>query len=432
MNLKTEKINGANATAKGTLDNALITSKLDKISQDAAKNMKVDGFRKGKVPANVIKARFGEKLQEDAEREAVQELLNSALKELGIEPNKLIGDPRITQYNRHENGIDVEVKIGIAPEITLKESITYVPEFSVPSVSDEEVNTRINELAKARAPLTPDTTGKTVENGDYTKIDFEGFLGDEAFDGGKAEDYLLQIGSGSFIPGFEEQIIGMKAGENRDIKVRFPDEYGAEKLAGKDAVFKIALKEIQIKNPQEINDEFAKSLLVGEEGANLEMLKAKVKEQIANEKKSELYNNELKAKLVDNLAESIIFDLPELVVEQEMDLLFRNTLNALKPEEIEPLKNDQEAIKAKREEHRESATRSVRVTFIIDALAKKEGISINDNELIQTIYYESMAMGQDPKTMLDYYKNNNLLPAVRMAMLEDKLLTHLLDQRLKG
>lgn len=432
MNLQTQKINSANATAKGTLEKALLEEKLDKLSKDAAKNLKVDGFRKGKVPAGVIKARYGEKLQEDAEREALQELLDAALKDLGAEPSQLIGDPRITEYNKHDNGIDVEVKIGLAPEITLQESLTYVPGFELPSVSEEEINTRLMELAKAKAPLAPAPEGKALENGDFAKIDFEGFLGEEAFEGGKAEDYMLQIGSKSFIPGFEDQLIGMKTGEKRDIQVKFPENYGSEKLAGQEATFKIALKEIQVKAPQEPSDEFAKSVLPEEPEANLNLLKEKIKEQIATEKKVELYNSELKTKLVDNLVEALAFDLPELVVEQEIDLVFRNTLSSLSKEEIEALRNDQEAVKAKREEHRESATRSVKVTFIVDALAKKEGIAVQDNELIQTIYYESMAMGQDPKTMLEYYKNNNLLPAVRMAMLEDKLLTHLLDQKIKG
>ncbi|WP_277640406.1 trigger factor [Wolinella succinogenes] len=432
MNLQTQKINSANATAKGTLEKALLEEKLDKLSKDAAKNLKVDGFRKGKVPAGVIKARYGKKLQEDAEREALQELLDAALKDLGVEPSQLIGDPRITEYNKHDNGIDVEVKIGLAPEITLQESLTYVPSFELPSVSEEEINARLMELAKAKAPLTPAPEGKALENGDFAKIDFEGFLGEEAFEGGKAEDYMLQIGSKSFIPGFEDQLIGMKAGEKRDIQVKFPENYGPEKLAGQEATFKIALKEIQVKAPQEPSDEFAKSVLPEEPEANLNLLKEKIKEQIATEKKVELYNSELKTKLVDNLVEALAFDLPELVVEQEIDLVFRNTLSSLSKEEIETLRNDQEAVKAKREEHRESATRSVKVTFIVDALAKKEGIAVQDNELIQTIYYESMAMGQDPKAMLEYYKNNNLLPAVRMAMLEDKLLTHLLDQKIKG
>ena len=432
MNVQTEKINGANARAKGTLENEILTQKLDKISKNAAKNMKVDGFRKGKVPAHVIKARYGEKLQEDAEREAIQELLDHALKELGIEPSKLIGDPRITEYKRHENGIDVEIKLGIAPEITLKESITYVPEFELQAPSEEEIDKRIVELAKAKAPLVNASEGKSVEEGDFVKIDFEGFLGDEPFEGGKAENYLLQIGSNSFIPGFEAQLIGMKAGEKRDIQVRFPDEYGAPNLAGKEAIFKITLHEIQVRGEQAIDEEFAKSVLQGEKEPSLALLKERVKEQLANEKKAELYNSELKGKLIDNLIEALSFDLPEMVVEQEMDLAFRNALNSLSKEEVEALRNDQEAVKAKREEHREGAARSVKVTFIVDALAKAEGIGVSDDELMQTIYYESMAMGQNPKEMIEYYSKNNLIPAVRMAMLEDKLLTHLLDKRLKG
>lgn len=432
MNLKTEKINSANATVKGTLEKSLLEEKLEKLSKEAAKNLKVDGFRKGKVPAHVIKARYGEKLQEDAEREALQELLDAALKDLGVEPAKLIGDPRITAYEKSEKGVEVEVKLGLAPDIALEDSLSYVPDFTLPEPSSEEIEKRLNDLAQAKAPLAPAKEGKALEKGDFAKIDFEGFLGDEPFAGGKAEDYLLQIGSGSFIPGFEDQLIGMKAGENRDIKVTFPENYGAENLAGKEATFKIALKGIQVKEPAKIDDELAKTMLPNEPEATVALLTEKVKEQLTHEKKAEVYNNELKGQLVENLAKKLTFDLPELVVEQEIDLVFRNSLAQLSEEEIEKLRNDQEAIKAKREEHREGASRSVKVTFIVDALAKKEGIVVSDNELMQTIYYESMAMGQDPKGMLEYYRSNNLLPAVKMAMLEDKLLTHLLDKKLKG
>ena len=142
-----------------------------------------------------------------------------------------------------------------------------------------------------------------------------------------------------------------------------------------------------------------------------------------------MYNNTLKEQLVNNLNEKIQFDLPKSVVEQEMDLLLRNAFMALPREEQEKLAKDKDAMQAKREEQRENAQKSVRVTLVIDAIAKRDNIQIPDNEVINTIYYEAMAMRQDPKAMFEYYKNNNLIPAVKMAMLEDKVLTALLDKR---
>ncbi|WP_416862573.1 trigger factor, partial [Helicobacter ganmani] len=255
------------------------------------------------------------------------------------------------------------------------------------------------------------------------------FIEGKAFEGGKAENYLLQIGSKSFIEGFEEQLIGMKKGEEKEINVAFPENYQAKHLAGKPAVFKVKLLEIQTKGKIEIDDNFAKTLLPDDKDANVETLKEKIKTQLQNEKKQELYNNKLKEILIENLNKNIVFDLPKSIVHQEIDLLFRNSLMSLSQEEQQKLAKEPETLKAKREEQRENAEKSVRVTFIIDAIAKRDKIEIPDNEVINTIYYEAMAMRQDPKAIFEYYKNNNLIPAVKMAMLEDRVLTALLDKR---
>ena len=239
----------------------------------------------------------------------------------------------------------------------------------------------------------------------------------------------MKIGSKSFIEGFEEQLIGMKRGEEKDVNVTFPENYQAQDLAGKPAVFKVKLQEIQTKGKIEVDDNFAKTLFPDDKDANVEGLKAKIKEQLQSEKKQEVYNNTLKEQLVNNLNQTIQFDLPKSVVEQEMDLLLRNAFMALSKEEQEKLAKDKDAMLAKREEQRENAQKSVRVTLVIDAIAKRDNIQIPDNEVINTIYYEAMAMRQDPKAMFEYYKNNNLIPAVKMAMLEDKVLTALLDKR---
>ena len=133
--------------------------------------------------------------------------------------------------------------------------------------------------------------------------------------------------------------------------------------------------------------------------------------------------------MVDNFLKNIKFDLPDLIVEQEMDMLFRNSLNTISPEELKELQNSAEKAKQKRESFRADAQKSVCVTFIVDALAKREGISVSDNEVFQTIYYEAMMMGQNPNQVIEYYKNNNILPAVKMAMIEDRILHHLLDSK---
>lgn len=259
-----------------------------------------------------------------------------------------------------------------------------------------------------------------------TVIDFEGFVDGVAFAGGKAEKFNLKIGSGQFIPGFEEQIIGMQYEEEKTIKVTFPETYQAKDLAGKEAEFKVKLHEIQEQVPAAVDDEFAKKMLQGDENATLEMLKEKVKDQIVAEKVSKIYNDELKPKLIEALVEKFDFALPSNIVEQEIDAKINEKARAMSQEELNDFKEHPEKVEALRDEVRKDAADSVKATFIVDALAKKEEISVNDQEVTQVIYYEAMMHGQNPQEMIKYYQKNNLLPAIKMGMIEDKLFSKLL------
>lgn len=430
--LKVHKIDSANASAEAKIQTEELNKKLDKAAKVASKTLKIDGFRKGHVPMAVIKARYAKQLEEDAQKECVQDILKDILAELKVDASALIGDPRITKFEQKEAGIELNIEISLKPEINLGDLDSYIPEASIEVISENEIENRLNEIATARAPLISiEDKRRKIKEEDYAKIDFEGFIDGVAFEGGKAENYLLKIGSKSFIEGFEEQLIGMKKGEEKEIQVTFPENYQAKNLAGKAATFKIKLNDIQTKGKIEIDDNFAQTLLPENKEANLAVLKENIKTQLEIEKKREAYNNKYKEILLEKLNEAINFDLPNVVVEQEMDLLLRNAFAQLPKEEQEKLAKEPESLKAKREGQRENAQKSVKATFIIDAIAKHEKINVLDNEVANTIYYEAMAMGQDPRAILEYYKNNNLIPVVKMAMLEDRVLVHLLDKKVK-
>ncbi len=390
--------------------------------------MKIDGFRPGKVPVAVVKKRLGDRLRQDAEAEAVRDMLNQASGELALDPDEILGEPVFDRFERTEAGLEVALRISLRPKVEIGDLDEVVPEVKTPRVTKKEVEERIKEMAEAQAPFVSLEEERGLQDGDLAVIDFEGFLDGEPFEGGKAENFELRIGSGQFIPGFEEQLVGMKKGEEKTIKVTFPETYRNEKLAGKEVEFKIKLHDIKVKEPVEIDDALAQKLLNKEEAA-LANLEKEVKEQIRNEKLSKLYNDELKPKVVEALVEKIEFDLPQSVVEQEIDMAVRNKIQQMSEEELNALRDDEEKVKALREELREEAEKSVKATFIIDALAKKEGVEVTDQEVMQTIYYEGMMMGRDPKEMLEYYQKNNLLPAVKMALIEDRLLTKLLDDK---
>jgi len=428
MEVTAKRNDNANVVVEATIAKSDIESRVDKIAKQAAKQMKIDGFRPGKAPVSVVKKRLGERLIQDAEAEALREVLNTASKELELDAEKIIGEPAVTKFDRGETAIEVELKLSLKPEIEIGDISDIVPEVKTPRVTKKEVEERIKELAEAQAPFESIEEDRGLENSDLAVFDFEGFLDGEPFEGGKAENFELRIGSGQFIPGFEDQMVGMKKGEDRVIKVTFPQDYRNKDLAGKEVEFKIKLHDIKVKKDVEIDDELAKKLL-GDENSTLEKLETEVKEQIRSEKMTKLYNDELKPKLVEALIEKFEFDLPESVVAQEVELALRNRVQQMNEEEIAELRDNEEKIKELREELREDAAKSVKATFIVDALAKKEGVEVTDQEMMQTVFYEAMSMGQDPQQTFEYYKNQNLLPAIKMAMIEDRLLTKLLNDK---
>ena len=429
MSLKTQRVNDANAIASSTISAELVDKKSQAITQQFAKSVNIHGFRKGKAPVSIVKQRYAKQIQQEVEQEAVRESFQQALKDLKIEQKDVLGNPAITKFERKGEEIDVEFKISLAPKVDLSKLKSCVPDAKVKEPSLKEIDERLDEIAKAQAPLVQAKATAKLAEGDTANIDFEGFIGDKAFEGGKAEGFDLVIGSNQFIAGFEPQLIGMKKGEEKDIKVTFPENYQAKDLAGKEATFKIKLNAIKVKDEVKLDDEMAKKLL-NQADATLQTLKDQIKLQLQNEARVKLYNEELKPKLVENILETIKFDLPDLIVEQEMNILLNNYARTLTQEEFEKFQNDSKAIEEKRKELEEEARKSVRITFIVDSASKEYGVQVQDNEVIQALYYEAMMAGQNPKATLEFYQKQNLLPAVKMAMLEDRILTMLLDEKI--
>jgi trigger factor len=431
MELKTNRIDGANAEITATLAKADIDANLERLAKQLSKDAKIDGFRKGKVPVSAVKKQYGERLVQDAEAEELRKALDLGLKDLGAASDALIGEPQIVKFEKSEDKIDVEIKIAMRPEIKIDGYADLVPDVKKPKITAKAVTERIQELAQSQAALVDIEEDRALVEGDAALINFEGSVDGELFEGGAAENFSLTLGSKQFIPGFEDQVIGMKKGEEKIVKVTFPENYGGEKLAGKDAEFKVKVNAIQEKEKVRLDAALAKKMLPGEEDASMDMLKEKVQEQLENEALSKLYNDELKPALLEKFVVSFNFDLPAFVVEQEMDMALNKKAQTMNEEEISELRENAEKVQTLREEFREDATRSVKATFIIDALAKAENIKVEENEVMQTIYFEAMQMGQDPAGVYDNYKKSGYLPAIQMAMVEDKVLTKLIDAKLK-
>lgn len=431
MEFNAKRVDEANALVSATITKETVESNLDKVAKQAAKTMNIQGFRKGKVPVNVVKQRYADKLLEDAEAEALRKVLNDGIKELNIASEDLIGEPNISKFDKKEDGsIEVEIAVASKPKIDLGDYKSLLPAIEDKDIDAKIIDARLEEIAKSSAPLEKLAKKRAVKDGDHAVIDFEGFVDGIAFEGGKAEKYPLHVGSGSFIPGFEEQVIGMKYEEQKDILVTFPEAYQAANLAGKEATFKVTLHEIQEKVASELNDEFAQKMLPGEENVTIETLRAKIKEQMKSEAKATYYREELKPAYLETLVEKLQFALPNSVVDQEINYALNNKVRSMSEDEIKALQEDPTKVEEMRNELKEDAVNSVKATFIIDALAKAESVQVSDQEVMQVLYYEAMQMGQNPQEVVKQYQEAGYLPAIKMSMIEEKVISKLLDEKL--
>ncbi len=431
MEFNANRVDEANAVVSATVTKEVIEANLDKVAKQASKTMNIQGFRKGKVPVAVVKQRFAEKLTEDAEGEAIRKVLADGLKLLNIKNEDLIGEPSISKFEKKENGsIEVEISVACKPNIDLGDYKSLVPAVDLKDIDEAEITARLEEIAKSSAPLQKIARKRAAKEGDFALIDFEGFVDGVAFEGGKAEKYPLEIGSGAFIPGFEDQVIGMKYEEEKEITVTFPESYQAKNLAGKEAVFKVTLHEIQEKAAPELNDEFAQRMLPGQENVTIDTLKDRIKEQMTAEVKSKYYREELKPAYLETLVKELTFALPKSVVDQEINFALNNKIRTMSEEEINGLREDASKVEEIRNELKEDAENSVKATFIVDALAKAENVQVSDQEVMQVLYYEALQMGQNPQEIVKQYQEAGYLPAIKMSMIEEKVISKLLDEKL--
>ncbi|MEE3704897.1 trigger factor [Campylobacter sp. CX2-8023-23] len=428
MEVNAKLTNSVNATATTTLKADEIKQKVEKLAQKSAKNVKIDGFRPGKVPVAEIIKRYGKDLQNDARGELYRDFISESVRLVNKSDADIISEPRVLKFDEKDGNIDVEVEISFRPSVDITGYEELIPSFEEPKVQKSEIDAKIDEILNMLAPLKK-VEKDSLEKGDFAKFDFEGFVDGETFEGGKAEGYVLEIGSGQFIPGFEDGMIGLKVGEERDINVTFPAEYGAAHLAGKAAVFKVKLHEIQGKETPKLDEETLKKILPNEENPTAKLLEDRISDQIKAEKLAKLVSDELKPNFAKAAVEKFSFDLPNNIVEQEIDMQFRNNWMSFSDEERKQFQEDPKALEAQRTKYKDDALNSVKLTFIIDELAKVRNINVADNEILQTIYFEAYRYGADPKEHLENYKKQGMILAVKMALIEEKLFSDLFNKK---
>lgn len=379
MSAKFEKLEGNQGVLTVEVDAETFNTGLDEAFKKVVKQVNVPGFRKGKMPRGMFEKRFGvESLYQDALDIILPDAYENAIKETGIEP---VDRPEVDveQIEKGKNLI-FTAKVTVKPEVKLGDYKGLEVEKLEETVTDEEVDAEIKQLQERNAELVVKEEG-TVENGDTVVIDFEGFVDGEAFEGGKAENYSLEIGSGSFIPGFEEQLVGIATGEEKDVEVSFPEEYHAENLAGKPATFKVKLHEIKAKELPELDDEFAKD--VDDEVETLDELKAKTRTRLEETKKRDAENS-LKDTLIEKASENAEIDIPEAMVNTELDRMLREFEQRLQMQGMnldlyfQFSGQDENAL---REQMKEDAGKRVRVNLTLEAIAKAENIEVTEEEI---------------------------------------------------
>ncbi len=379
MTAKWEKLEGSRGVLTVEVSAEKVSKGLDTAFQKVVKKVSVPGFRKGKVPRSLFEKRFGvESLYQDALDILLPDAYGNAIDETGIEP---VDRPEI-DIEQMEKGKDLIFKatVTVKPEVTLGEYKGLEIEELDTTVTDEDVQNELETLQNRQAELVVKEEG-TAENGDTVVIDFNGFVDGEEFEGGKAENYSLEIGSNSFIPGFEEQLIGVKAGESKDVEVTFPEEYHAAELAGKPATFKVTVHEIKAKELPELDDEFAKD--VDEEVETLEALKEKIRTRLEDSKKHEAEHH-LRDSLVEKAADNAQVEIPEVMVENEVNRMLqefeqRLQMQGMNLELYFQFSGQDES--ALREQMKEEAEKRVKNNLTLEAIAKAENLEVTDEEV---------------------------------------------------
>lgn len=393
MSVKWEKEEGNKGTLTVEVPAETVDAALDEAFKKVVKKVQAPGFRKGKMPRKMFERMYGvESLYNDALDIILPEAYSNALDEADVEP---IAQPEI-EIDEMEKGKTLVFKahVTLKPEVKLGDYKGLEVTRQETEVTDEEIEAQLKDRQTALAEMVVKEDG-AVENGDTVNLDFEGFVDGEAFEGGKAEGYDLEIGTGSFIPGFEEQVVGMKQGEEKDIEVSFPEEYHAAELAGKPAVFKVKVHEIKSKEVPELDDELAKE--IDESVESLEELRTKMKEQTAQEKKT-ASETAMRDDLVEAAARNAEIDIPEVMIDSEVDRMMdefgqRLQMQGMNLDLYFQFSGQDEA--ALRAQMRDDALSRVRVSLTLEAIGAAEGLEVTEEEINAELEKMSEQFGMD-------------------------------------
>lgn len=404
-----------------------ITLKANEISKSVeerlatvAKTIKIAGFRPGKVPLTLIKKKHGKEILGEVLERAVADSSHKVMTERDLNPAM---QPKIaiSSFDPEKEGSDLVYNLSFeiypnVPEIDLSKISV---EKSIIEVTEKEVNDGLERLKSMQKDFQPLQTARAAQKGDAVVIDFVGKTNGKPFEGGSANDFQLELGSGQFIPGFEDQLIGSNKDDKVVVKVKFPDQYGSAELAGKDAEFDVTVKDVLSAVEPELNDEFAAK--VGME--SLEKLKEVIKEQIVRDFEF-IARTKLKKDIFDAIDAAYKFEVPESMVSMEFESIKESSKSA---EEIQ--KADEKELQKFDEEFKVLADRRVRLGIILADIGKKNAIKVTEDELRKSVFAQARNYpGQEHKVIEFYQKNRDALDKLKGPLLEDKVVDFVLGK----
>jgi trigger factor len=398
-----------------------VVKEVDSFYKDLGKKAKIKGFRPGKVPRNILERYFKDYVKAEVIQKLIEESYPKALSETELQP---VSPPAIDP-GAFEGGkpFQYSALVEIKPDIKLEGYAGLKLEAKKEEVTDEEVAQRMKALQNLHANLSTVSEVRPIQAGDYVIVDYEAKVDGKPLEGGKAVDFTVEVGSGQFIPTFEEKLIGLRVEEEKEIEVSFPADYGYQKWAGKTVSFHVKIKEIKAKILPPLDDEFAKDL---GDYSSLDELRAKLKGEIEKEKALAL-EQQLKDQAVNQLLEANPFEVPESLVEEQAKAMVSDTKLRLAAQGV-VLKNLGVSEEKLQGDYRDMAQKQVKAFLILEKIANQEGITVTDEEADHRLKEISERMRQPFEKVKGYYEKNGLLPEVKAGILRDKTLNFLLEK----
>ena len=432
MDIEIEEVDSCNKKIKFVIPYSNYKKEVDKYYQKLGREVKVPGFRKGKVPASLLEKQFGPDVKKEVLSNLISNELNKAIAEKDL---RAIGQPHLLEVNAEEGtDISVSASVEVLPSIDIKDYSSIEMEMKIPRITDGEVDQTI-EAFRQRKAKTVEIIDRSVQEKDLIKIDFTSMLGDKPFEGGAVKDQIIQVGGGQLIEGLDKGMVGMEIGDNRDIKVQIPEDYHNKEIAGKEVDFNIILKGIQVQELPKLNDEFARELDNEKKYENLEDMKAKIRIELEDYERKEALKA-TKKKFAERLTEQNPVDLPEGLIKEQVKFM---SDQANKKQEKEAKHDhghdhdhhhDEEVTPELISKYKEPAVKALQEELILDQLSRNLELEVTPEELEQELQNMAQLLGAggNLQQMKKEWEKNGVLARLHSRMKRDKTLNSALEK----